>query len=721
MNFQEIFKQLLNSKDPLNTFKELREEISHLKLRKSEIESATNSLKEAITRRRPGRALTAARSLLLLAGPDKMLKQMQRIHALRPSQQGFNNTTSQLLIADLVENSALYNFSQTKHDYLNSISALWLLAPSLRQLQRSLIDRMRLKRPYTIKTLLAIVDSAFAYDFTVDLEASTDTMQSYSAESLAQAFSYLLTLYHKAIGLSTIDLGLVDEESAWDSYYKLLLIDAAKISEYLEAELLIESLPYTSTSLDRIVNINSIDPNLERSVRLGYIQFEFQKDIRNDSLHRMRNSINTRTTSISNFAFDFYSRTDDKFLKFVKHPKPRYVITLPSHEKIHELFSSDTLFLEDIFSLKILGAEDYVEPERIIYTPVSGEINVIDIIKTQRLFSFLQQGIKFAINNHHPTFERQLIHLTSCIPVFKRSDIQKMLSIVLGEKKSLEILNLLTSDHSSNYIDLQYAPVISIKNWCMLSISVASLSNLVRNILCHADTRLELKGDNKKDPMEENLTAAFQSADFLVAHNHNLGQKNNPLETDIIAYRDGHLFLIECKNAFHPCNVYEQRNSYDHIVKGAEQLNLRKAWISLAKNQKTLFNNLNWTATPDAKIHTCIAIGNRVFNGYCLEGHPIRQAHEMINLLTTGEINLNHTIYRVWRNDDISVNDFCDYLDGSIIINEFMSSMEPVTRIIKFADMQLHIHSYALNTQLLTRKITEKYPTKINQNYSEDT
>lgn len=50
-----------------------------------------------------------------------------------------------------------------------------------------------------------------------------------------------------------------------------------------------------------------------------------------------------------------------------------------------------------------------------------------------------------------------------------------------------------------------------------------------------------------------------------------------------------------------------------------------------------------------------------------------------------------------------------------------MSSMEPVTRIIKFADMQLHIHSYALNTQLLTRKITEKYPTEINQNYSEDT
>ena len=47
-------------------------------------------------------------------------------------------------------------------------------------------------------------------------------------------------------------------------------------------------------------------------------------------------------------------------------------------------------------------------------------------------------------------------------------------------------------------------------------------------------------------------------------------------DTDLVAYRDGVLYLFECKNAYHPCNPHEMRNSYDHIRKAGTQLTFRQ-------------------------------------------------------------------------------------------------------------------------------------------------
>ncbi len=709
MNFNDIFRQLLKAPDPLSTFVQIRDQTLDTTFNRVEIVLAVAALSDSIERRRLGRALTAARSLLILAGPKKMIDHVRRIRALRASRQKFHNPTVEALIADWTNNSVLYGLSQAQQTYLQSVAALWSLAPEVKLLQHSLVRRLKAKQPFAVKTLLAVVDVAFAYDKQADHSASTDTMGAYTAECLAQAFSFLLSLYQKEVGLSPNDMAMVDEASTRVPDYDRLLVDAAKICEYLEAELLIEGFPYLAIEQSGVVSVQSIDPTLERSVRMGYIQTEFQQTIRSVGLSENRNCGDTMVTSMSSLAQEFASRFSDRFVKLVSVPVPRYVITLPFEGQIRELFASDDLFLEDIASLDALGAEDYIDPLRVMNLAVIGDIEVLDIIKVQRFFYFLQHCLKYAIDHHSPTEDRPLLYLISCIPVFKRMEFLSMIEMIVGAEKAQSLLSLLTSDLTLEYMDLQYAPVISVGEWCMMSIAVASLSNLVRNILCHADKRLEVGESNKNDPMELALVAALRGAGFLVSHNQDLGTKNNPLETDIVAYRDGHLFLFECKNGFHPCNVYELRNSYDHIVKGTEQLHLRKQHMSMVGQQRALFVRLGWNIARDIEVHTCIVVGNRVFNGYSSEGHPVRQAHELLNLLNKGTINLNHTIYRLWKNESFSVCDLCAYLDGSIIIEEFIQAMEPMIRYLDFGKHKLSIASYVLDSRPLMVRAQEKY------------
>lgn len=41
-------------------------------------------------------------------------------------------------------------------------------------------------------------------------------------------------------------------------------------------------------------------------------------------------------------------------------------------------------------------------------------------------------------------------------------------------------------------------------------------------------------------------------------------------------------------------------------------------------------------------------IANRVFKGTCIDGHPVRQAHEFINVVARGETSTPDHVYRFW-------------------------------------------------------------------------
>jgi hypothetical protein len=159
-----------------------------------------------------------------------------------------------------------------------------------------------------------------------------------------------------------------------------------------------------------------------------------------------------------------------------------------------------------------------------------------------------------------------------------------------------------------------------------------------------------------REPFGHQVASQFLNR-LLVKDEFDLGTIVNPREIDLIAYKDGHLFIFECKNSFHPCNVYERRTTYEYIQYAAEQLELRKLWLSDKAKQAAALKELGWNVPATNDIDTCIALGNRVFNGLVLDGHPVRSVHELLNVLLRGTVSLMEEQFRLWEGDQFVIAD----------------------------------------------------------------
>lgn len=710
MNFLDTFSQLFRSPRPLDVFVQFNQPIGRPKPSHADVDQALNALSEAILCNKKGKALSVARALLLLLGPHKAIKRIQRDGTFRASRHAFNSPVVRALIADWTENAGSYGFNAAGVKYLTSVSALWTLAPALKKVRRSLVERMKVSRPRVIKTLLAVVDIAFAHGMPGDRELPTELPYAYSTEEMAAAFSYLLCLFHAEFGLDARHFQMVDESAVMDTMYQDLLVDAAKVCDYLEAEVLIDAFPYSAVVRHGKVFVIADDPALEKSIRLGYVQTDMQRAIRIRALMEYQaDKTSGEILSVASFAKTYYEAVGDVVVEFAPTPVPRYRVMFPQVNELKQIFAGDGLFLEDLSSVEMLGAEDYVSASEIIDSPVVGDITVIDILKVQRFFSFMHFGIHRAVSRHSPLSDRPFLYLNSCLPVFEHRKLVEGLQHLLGKEKAEEIVRLLTCDLSSDFVDLQYTPIVIAGEWCIFSMAVLSSSNLVRNLLCHNAKRLTMRNKGDIDPMQAALKTALYQAGFLVQDQVITGTKNNTLEVDVLAYRDGHLFLFECKNSFHPCNVYEMRTSYDHVTHAADQLAQRRDRLLDAGNQQRVFDRLSWKVDVAGHVHTCIAIGNRVFNGYDCDGHPVRQVHELLNFILRGSIAIDGVTRRVWKNETFSVEDLCMYLAGVTTIADFMESMEPLDRKLSFGGAELTFSSYVLNGETLTSLSEARY------------
>lgn len=711
MNYKNLFSTLHEAQEPVILVAQMCSASRSAKASREDLAEAWLALATAFKRNQRGRSLSVTRALLVLVGADKFITRIQRDGVFRSSKYDFYAPSVQNVIDDLTVNSASYRLTNQHVEYLRSVSSLWSLATELKNQRISLVKRMRQRRNCVIKTLLANIDIMFTYGVPGDRLADTDSPYAYSSETMAEAFSYLLHLFEVEIGLTFTNFGLVDESSIYSPFYQTLLIDAAKLCEYLEVEVFIDAFPYKAEiSQDGGVLVSAQYPNLEKSIRIGYVQSDMQKQLRLGALINELSNENGTIQSVTQLAHDCFTSLGERIVTYVQSPHPRYVAMWPMDPRLFEPFSGNGLFLEDLSSLEMLGTEDYVKPFEIIESSVVGNITVIDILKVQRFFHFLRFGIQLAIDKHSPTYERPDLHLSSCLPVFEKSKLLMFMECIIGKEKSEELLKLLTCDLGSEYVDLQYTPFLKTGKWYMVSLVVLTSSNLVRNVLCHHAQRLTMRGSENKDPMQASLKNALCKAGFNVEDEVEVGPKSNPLETDILAYKDNQLFLFECKNSFHPCNVYEMRTSYGHVTYAAEQLTKRAAWLKNSENQRRLFQKLGWEISVPVKIHTCIAIGNRVFNGYECDGHPVRQVHEILNMISGGTIRINGVSRRVWSNSEFSTDDLVRHLEGTTVIADFMNSTRPLNRKLVFGAVALNISSYMLDTDHLTSLGEARYP-----------
>lgn len=711
IKLSELISEMYNSSNPFETFCLLNKTSYKSTFSKSEdndFEKVIDILAKELENNKTRKALSITRALLLVS-PDNTISKIRKKGIFRCSRYNYREKSIQVTILDMLQNVEIYKLTKTHIEYLQSVNNLLSFGPSLQRERASLVKRLRDNKNVVIKTLLTNVETIFTYGQNGDIFMSTDYPEAYTPEEIAEAFSYLLRLFQTCIGLKKNNFIMVDDSISKKPFYIKLLVDAAKMYAFHTAEIFIDFFPYKAKAIEDytgVIKVESIEPLIEKTINIGYIQVILQKNVRLNLLAEELKKSPER--SMMHFSKECFDRLGEDLIYLSEKPKTRYVIKIPP-EHLLQPFTKKTLFLEDIFTLEMLGTEDYVHANTIIEIPVTEKITVIDILKVQRFFQFICQCFLEAFDHHPAGDDKYRIQINSCIPVFTKDIILQLLGQLISHDKAEEMLALLTCDPSlAEYKDIQYTPIISVQEKYMFSPAVLSGSNLVRNLLCHKNKRLTLR--NKIDPMQDSLANALKNIGFLVETEVNRKINKKELEIDILAYRDNYLFIFECKNAYHPCNVYELRNSYQHITHAAEQLEKRKSWLLDISKQQTLFKSLGWEINPTGQVITCIAIGNRVFNGYECAGHPVRQVHELLNVLKNGVVIINDEKRRIWNGLSFSVNDLVEYIAGETSIADFLANIHPHNRQFKFGSKTLIFTLYSLNLPSLSETGKARYP-----------
>lgn len=380
--------------------------------------------------------------------------------------------------------------------------------------------------------------------------------------------------------------------------------------------------------------------------------------------------------------------------------------------KLAQLFSDGKYFLEDLSMFESLGWEEYIEPIEVPDAIVDGNITVHDLIKVQRLFKFMHQGLLHAVERHVPYNEQAGLYMKSCLPTFSHAKLINILAFAVGDAKASAILPLLTADLAASDLDIYYTPLIQAHGWYMLPMAIISNVNLTRNLLCKLRNRMVPVGPDRIDRMQSELALALRKAGFRVAEEINLTVGKNKLEVDLLAWKDEHVFIFECKNTYHPCNIYELRNTYDAMAGASAQLTLRQNWLEDAVNRRGLFGRIGWNTPESMTVYTCIALGNRVFNGYKFdERHPVRQVHELCGLLNFGYVEMQDGLrLRLWQYEVFTVGDLIDHLKGSTMLVEMHNALQTLELVTPIGDMHLIRSTCGLNLNELKVAILGRFP-----------
>ncbi len=663
------------------------------------------------------RMAVASTLVLILHDGEHWLAKMRREGMFRASRYGYNGKCLRKVVGAALELSTELSLSPQRLEYLKSVLVLLDLAVPGQQLHKAIILRLR-TRDRSLKTLMAIVNSAFAIDWPGDREADPNSVQYWSGTELASAFSRLYMIFRDEFGINAMTWNFTGElkSNLSESIYSSLLVDAAKLNELIDAEVMLDGLPYKAETTDSGVLVSSIDSDFEKAVRLGYIQTEQQMAIR---LHTTMEEIAGRR-HLPSFSETIKTLLDAGLLNYVSlktFPISRLVFEFPFIPFLLDVLKTDALFLEEFPLLHGVHIDNF-HPENNGFLRVSQTLTTLDLLKVQRFFNLIDIAFREKLKTITDETQRRVLMLQSTVMVIKSADLQGMLEQVLSPEQAREMISLLSLTATSSemgsdaHIDLQYKPFVhampSANGYIAIPPSVVGKSNLARSVQYASSIKRATSGTD--DPMQHAVVAALREAGFLVqdSFEFNIDGKR---ETDIFCYRDGFLFVIECKNAYHPCSPHELRNSFDLIKKSEEQLDIRAKWLSNLSNQVRLFEAMGWAVQPTACIRTCAVTANRLFTGYRIGVHPVRQAHELINVLTDGSVGRGpkEPSLRFWRAEVFDIADLIDYLDGKSMIQQQHAGMIPVTRRIDILGRKLDFAQFAMDMEEVARSMTEAY------------
>lgn len=610
------------------------------------------------------------------------------------------------ILTTLKDNHGRFGFSEKTIDYLNSKIRISWLFDFYKESENAIIHTIkaqyknRRKATYfgviceesLLKELLVFADILFAQPRRPDNAPRKDRITDFALEEISEGISYVLYLASTIINHPSYVHPIVDPEYVLSDDIKSLILLGCRVCTMQEWELCIDYFSYSVSNHDRSYIISPPDVLFEKSIRLGYVKSMMQ----NQLIHTQKDSRFSGASSLMEISNMI---NQDENLHCISEVgsgiASRYHLELP--EPIFEKFFEhpDKFYLEEILDLDHFSNELAMHHEDLLKKRITDNCTMHDVVLFNRFFLILDL-----------IAERQLLCqknkqkiVSSLLPNFSEDDLISLVGKYIGNDKARELLTLFT--YNPRYkLDLQYTPFFKLGNSISVPIELIAKSNLSRNCIAYSYLQKnQIVNQDDKEHLVLECEKVFKDnhPECQVFTNKRFGYQKQNGEIDALIITDNTILIIECKAPLEPTNNFELRSSYDHIQKAAKQLTHSKLAFSDDHFRKNYLKALGINETP-RDIHTCIVMGNRLFNGLSINSHPVRYIHELDMVLNSGRIHSSVGDWRVWKSKEYSEDDLLDYLsiNNNLVVASF-NAMKPFNRIMHIKGKRIEFMSFALN------------------------
>lgn len=589
--------------------------------------------------------------------------------------------------------------------YFNSISNLSPIHEIYNNLTNTILSEVKLfKRMYPnrsiVKSLLAYIDYLFLIDYKSEVLTDVMSLESRQKEAICEAISYIIFFVLSNKQLKSNSTTFVSEDYVIDKEYKEIINAACLISDLKEYEVKIDCFNYSCEVNKSEIMIKPPNEDFEKCLNLGYIKHEIQPF---DPPEEIEDAY-----PFAKLVEEIKNIEGITYLKYTEtYNYPRYRLEIPEivYDKIvDDLFVSDDLFKEEVIYLAYIFKEQLLDLNDIKTLNIRGGLTIIDFVKIRRVFELMYQ-----------LFSKQLLEKEGGLShLFVRSSIISMtkeeIHKFLGKFAKIEKINTLLdmiswSPEKEQVFDLQYHPFIYVNGVYLFSYSVLINSNYIRNLYAseYKQNNNNLIKDGTSDSLVTVLVEGLSNVNIQSFTNTSVPNS----EIDIFGIINDTLLFFECKHSLHPVSIYDLRTTFDYIKKAESQLDNINALYNSGKLIRLLESKCGIDLSKINKTISCIVLSNRMFYGYNFK-YPVRNIHEIRNLLNGGIIRTNQGKFRMWTTDKLTLRDIEEYFSKDNALHRVMKeSLSKYTLTYKFEKNNIIFDTFYFDPENVSIKIKE--------------
>jgi hypothetical protein len=656
---------------------------------------------------------------------DYFLGRIKKLALLRHSSYYNYRNPIPAIAENVIKHRIILTLTDTEITYFQSLANLYKIYLTARKLDFDINQDVRNLRPRKAMSIgviklpvskLAALLTFNEYNFSFPKDRlfeydSIDKIEDLSRESISEAISLLVSKYDEEFGLSSFDLASPDIDYVFSSNLKSLVVKTCQLKRIEEINLMVEHYNYSCIINNGKIIITHNDENILKSKALSDIIYSGQQNANDINFQeQFKDAI-----SIEEYCKEVLGSIPDLF-KLEEKPIRRYTLKIiePLITKTSEI---DNLFKEEIRIIADTNKELFLFEQNFDEFYIRDNFTLKDFMICNRLIVMIYSLFTKKLLEKFDSNKDEV--LRSLIICMKEEDFKDFIFWALPDKSKvnsfIEIFSWFAN--SGEYLDLQYTPLINVKNSVIMSPTIFTFSRLIRNIIqseAKKDNNLKNDRNRYEEPISNFLRIALEKCGFEVFTGVSIKYRTssqNQSDVDVLAIKDGNIFVFECKDISHPTDIYELRQTYDQMLKAQKQLIYIRTALSDEQYIKDIKKRINFKGEVQT-INYGIVLSNRKFWGYHLGDFPVRNIHELIAFLEQGIWSFGipdegKIEFKLWKEDIFSSLDLIDFLsrENSPHYIQFQSMLKKTVDLTN----NLTQNYYVLVLEEMLLKMKDKY------------